>query len=175
MHITETERLVIREFEENDTNDLYEMLGDRETMECLEPPYDKASTEKFLQSFCIGKKGALAAVNKDGGKVIGYLLFNCPDCPNIYELGWIINKSYWKQGYAYEACSALIGYAFDTHKADKIFAETVDAAKSVGLMKKLGMKENAEQRKTVKNAAGQSVYMYYYEITKEDYMKTRLR
>lgn len=36
----ETERLVIRNFASTDSNDLYNILGDAETMKNCEPAYD---------------------------------------------------------------------------------------------------------------------------------------
>ena len=44
------------------------------------------------------------------------------------------------QGYAFEACRALLGYAFCRMGAHKVFAETIDGGRLVRLMEKLGMK-----------------------------------
>ena len=72
MHI-ETPRMLIRNFIPEDANDLYEILGDAETMEYSEPPYDWDKTKQFLASFCIARGRAVAAVHKESGKVIGYI------------------------------------------------------------------------------------------------------
>lgn len=71
----ETARMIIREFTPGDAEDLQEILGDDETMKLCEPAYSYEKTRKFLEDFCIGRKGALAAVQKESGKVIGYILF----------------------------------------------------------------------------------------------------
>ncbi len=134
----ETARLWIRDFRLEDAKDLHEILGDEETMRNCEPPYDFEKTKDFLESFCIGQHGAVAAVGKQSQKLIGYILFNEIE-PGAYEIGWFFNRSYWRQGYAYEACKAVIDYAFRELNAHKVFAETTDGVKSVGLMKKLGM------------------------------------
>lgn len=107
----ETPRMIVRDFTLEDAADLQEILGDDETMKYCEPAYDFEKTEKFLTSFCIGRKGAVAAVHKESGKMIGYILFNEID-EGIYELGWFFNRSFWRQGYAYESCKAVIDYAF---------------------------------------------------------------
>ena len=83
----ETPRMIVRDFIPEDAADLQEILGDDETMKYCEPAYDFEKTEKFLTSFCIGRKGAVAAVHKESGKMIGYILFNEMD-EGIYELGW---------------------------------------------------------------------------------------
>ena len=57
----ETERMMVRSFQEGDLPDLQEILGDAQTMVYMEPPYTLEQTARFLQDFCIGRKGALAA------------------------------------------------------------------------------------------------------------------
>jgi len=134
----ETKRLVIRGFLPEDAAELHEILGDPETMRYAEPPYYFEKTKDFLASFCIAQNGALAAVSRESGKLIGYILFKEYE-KDVYEMGWFFNRAYWRQGYAFEACRAVIDYAFEERKARRIFAETADPVKSVGLMKKLGM------------------------------------
>ena len=99
----ETTRMIIRDFTPEDAADLHEIFGDDETMENCEPAYNFEKTKEFLTSFCIGRKGAVAAVHKESNKVIGYILFNEAD-EGVYEMGWIYNRSFWRQGYAYESC-----------------------------------------------------------------------
>ncbi len=70
----ETPRMIIRDFTLGDAADLHEIFGDDETMENCEPAYDFEKTKEFLTSFCIGRKGAVAAVHKERNKVIGYSL-----------------------------------------------------------------------------------------------------
>lgn len=86
----ETPRMIIRNFMPEDAADLHDIFGDDETMENCEPAYDFAKTTAFLTSFCIGRNGALAAVHRESGKVIGYILFNELD-KGVYEMGWIYN------------------------------------------------------------------------------------
>lgn len=134
----ETPRIIIRNFIPEDDADLHEIFGDAETMKYSEPPYDFDKTKQFLESFCIKSGRAVAATHRESGKVIGYILFSEIQ-PGEYELGWFFNRYVWRQGYAYEACKAVIDYAFHTMEVQKIFAETIDGVKAVGLMQKLGM------------------------------------
>lgn len=167
----ETERLIIRVFRREDLDELFEILGDEETMQFLEPPYDRDKTEKFLQEFCIDRKGALAVTLAPSDRLIGYLLFNRCGGHNMYEMGWVFNKSFWRQGYAYEACSVLINYAFSELGVHKVFAETVDAGKSVPLMEKLGMKREGVQRGHVLSFDGKWIDMYLYGLLREDFLR----
>lgn len=168
----ETQRMMIRHFTPEDAADLHEILGDDETMENCEPAYSFEKTERFLTSFCMDRKGAVAAVHKESGKMVGYILFN-EAAQGVYEMGWIYNRSFWRQDYAYEACQAVIDYAFVKRKAHKIFAETIDDVKSVGLMQKLGMQLEGVQRSQTKDNHGQWADLYLYGLLEDDWKKAR--
>lgn len=169
MHI-ETKRLIIRDFLPEDTQALYEIFGDEETMENCEPPYDLEKTRNFLHTFCIGRRGAVAAVEKGGGKLIGYILFKEYE-PEVYEMGWIFHRAFWRQGYAFEACKAVMDYGFRERKAHKIFAEAIDPVKSVGLMKKLGMKPEGIQRSQTRDNHGNWADLYVYGLLAEEILQ----
>lgn len=164
----ETERMIIRDFLTDDAIDLHEIFGDDETMEMCEPAYDFEKTEEFLNDFCIGRKGAVAATLKESGKVIGYILFKDYE-EDVYEMGWIFNRTFWGKGYAYESCSKVIDYAFEELNVHKVFAEAIDVVKSVGLMKKLGMVQEGVQRSHTKDNHGKWVDFYLYGMLKEDW------
>lgn len=166
--ILETERLLVRPFTMEDAADLQAILGDPETMTFVEPPYDPERTAAFLRDFCIGRGGALAAALKSGGPVIGYLLFHAVE-PDVYEMGWIFHRGYWRQGYAYEACAALMKHAFEELGAHKVFAETVDPVKSAGLMRKLGMRPEGAQRESVSEQEGRWQELHVYSMLAKEY------
>ena len=163
----ETARLIVRDFVPEDATALQEILGDSVVMENVEPAYTLDKTTEFLHSFCIGRRGAVAAVEKDSGRLVGYLLFKGP-AEGVYEMGWIFRRDVWRQGYAYESCKAVIDYAFDELQAHKIFAETIDGDKSVGLMKKLGMRLEGIQRSHVRDNNGNWTDLYFYGLLAED-------
>lgn len=157
----ETGRMIIRDFDMRDAQDLQDILGDEETMALCEPAYTPEKTTAFLRTFCIEKHGAFAAVHRESGKVIGYILFHELE-EGVYEIGWFFNRNFWRQGLACEACQALIDYAFDHMHIHKIFAETIDSQRSVRLMEKLGMKQEGVQRSHTKDPAGAWRDLYLY-------------
>ena len=166
MHL-ETRRLIIRDFRAEDASDLQEILGDGEVMAHCEPPYTPAQTEAFLRSFCMERHGAVAAVHRDTGRVIGYILFRETEA-EVYEIGWFFNRHYWRQGYAYEACRAVLDEAFDGLRAHRVFAETTDGVKSLGLMRKLGMRPEGLQRSHTREPDGRWADMHLCGLTAED-------
>jgi len=167
----ETDRMILRDFTMGDLDDLYEIFSDAEVMENTEPPYDRAKTDAFLRDFCIERepKGAFAAALRETGKVIGYVLFKSIDEPEIYEIGWIFNKAYWRKGYAYEICSRLIRHGFEEMQLHKICAEAIDTEKSVPLMRKLGMVLEGVQRKHTRSNDGEWRDLHWFAVLEEDY------
>lgn len=165
--LIETDRMIVRDFNPDDVHDLHEIFCDDETMQNCEPAYDFQKTQEFLEAFCIAKRGAVAAVLKDSKKVIGYILFK-PWEENIYEIGWIFNKKYWRQGYAYEACSELMAYGFCEMNIHKVVAETIDTQKSIPMMEKLGMKREGIQRSQAKDHLGNWTDLYLYGKLRSD-------
>ena len=164
----ETERLILRSFDMADAVDLYTILGDAETMAYVEPPYNLKQTEAFLRDFCMGRQGALAAVLRKTGQVIGYLLFKELE-PGVREIGWIFSHDFWRQGYAYEACSTLVRYAFEELNVHKLVAETIDHVKSAGLMRKLGMQREGIQRLHTTDNEGRWQDLHLYGLLETDY------
>ena len=164
----ETPRMIIRDFIPEDAGDLHDIFGDAETMKYCEPAYDFEKTKEFLTSFCIGRNGAVAAFHKGSGKMIGYILFNEYEA-GVYEMGWIYNRCFWRQGLAFESCKAVIDYAFTELNAHKIFAEAIDAVKSVGLMQKLGMQLEGIQRSQTKDLQGNWADLYFYGLLEDDW------
>ena len=173
--LLETERMILRDFTLEDLDDLHEIFSNPIVMENIESTYSLEKTRSFLISFCIERnpKGAFAAVLKETGKVIGYVLFKSIDEPEIFEIGWIFNKDYWRKGYAFEICSRLIKYGFEEMKLHKISAEAIDEVKSIPLMKKLGMKQEGTQRKHTKNNKGEWTDLFWYSILDEDYFTSK--
>ena len=77
--------------------------------------------------------------------------------------------SFWGKGLAFESCKAVIDYAFAERKAHKVFAETIDAGKSVGLMQKLGMQLEGIQRSQTRDNHGNWADLYFYGLLEEDW------
>ena len=126
-----------------------------------------------LSNYLLMRGTAFAAQERLSGKVIGHLLFikQLPgEEAGIYEIGWFINQKYWRRGFPFEACKALINYGFETLDLHKICAETIDSNKSVKLMEKLGMrKEGVFCLHTLDNA-GDWADLYWYAILKADWL-----
>ena len=63
----------------------------------------------------------------------------------------------------------MIDHAFRELNAHKVFAETIDGVKSVGLMQKLGMKLEGTQRSQTKDNEENSEDLYLYGLLEEEW------
>ena len=138
----ETERLIIRPFNETDIKDVFEYLSDETVMEYVEPimTFEKVST--FVHNAGIKNNLIFAIASKNTNKVIGHLIFHKYTNRKIYEIGWIINKEHWNKGYAMEVSRKIIKYGFEELKLIKIIGETEEKnTKSIKTLEKTGMKK----------------------------------
>ncbi len=115
----ETTRLIIRNYEEKDLNDLYEYLSDEETVS-FEPytVFSLEETKKNLE-WRISSDEIFAIELKTTGKMIGNIFLGKRECETL-ELGYALNKKFQKNGYAFEACSTMCKNAFlnGTHRIE---------------------------------------------------------
>lgn len=119
--LLETNRLIIRRFQEVDWKDLHEYLSDEEVV--FWEPYG-VYTEEESKKEAVGRANSdifWAVCLKDSNKVIGNLSFQKQDF-DTYEIGYVFNKKYQKQGFATESAKAIINYAIKELNARRIIA-----------------------------------------------------
>lgn len=102
-----TRRLYLRELKTNDTDSLFEVLSDPQTMHYIEPPYSLEKTRSFVQHAGITNKLVFALILKNTSKLIGHVIYH-PYEENGCEIGWIIHRDYWHMGFASEITEVLI-------------------------------------------------------------------
>ena len=126
--IIETERLILREYTWDDFNDLYEILSCPITMSYYPKPYDEEGTKKWI-NWCLNSYknegfGLWAVCLKDSNKFIGDcgLSIQNIDGEKLPEIGYHINKNYWKKGYAKEAANAVKKWAFENTKYETLYS-----------------------------------------------------
>lgn len=97
------------------------------------------------------------------GKHIGAVGIYFED--GVGELGWIINKKYWRNGFAYEAAKALVSY-FTEHMGTAHFIAHCDTENTASykVMEKLGMTRTGEWGGRRNRAAAEDSFEYQYEL-----------
>lgn len=135
----ETDRLILRKFEENDTEAVYRIFSDKEVNTFLPwyPVKDREEAERFFKERLKGKKYCFAVCLKRENEPIGYV--NAED-DDSHDFGYGLQKEYWHQGIVSEACEAVVrvlkedGVPYITATHDR------NNPRSGAVMKRLGMK-----------------------------------
>ena len=83
----------------------------------------------------------------------------------IGEIGWIVNKNYWRNGFAYEAAQALVDY-FKNNMGTTHFIAHCDTENvaSYKVMEKLSMTRTGEWGGRRNRSAKQDSFEYRYEL-----------
>ena len=141
MHI-ETQRLIIRGFTPNDWRDLQQMIVQKEASEYA--VYDhqwpvSAEEIKSIVRWFVDKPNYFAICTREP-KMIGYILLLDTEKTDELSIGYCFNEDYMGKGFAVEACTALLTYAFDKLKAKKVICNTARKNEpSCRLLNRLGM------------------------------------
>lgn len=117
----ETERLLLRDFKNEDYDDLYEFLSQRKDEPYEGYPGITYENGKEHLKYRVGSDEFIAIVLKENSKVIGNVYMGKREF-EAKETGYIINKDYQRKGYASEAIKAVIQSQFDNN-IHRIFAE----------------------------------------------------
>ncbi|OOE32480.1 GNAT family N-acetyltransferase [Salinivibrio kushneri] len=111
-------RIVLRSIQTDDSDDLFEIYGDIQTMEFASDPAFTSKDmivqmlESVVQLEKSGESLEWAVMEKVTNKVIGTCgLHSFSDKGNSCEVGCLLNSSYWRQGYMSEALSLLFSHA----------------------------------------------------------------
>jgi RimJ/RimL family protein N-acetyltransferase len=134
--ILQTPRLVLRQFIEDDVDNLFTLNSDPEVMRYITggKPTPREEIRDQLIPFHLGVYGRLdrlgtwAAESSATGEFLGWFHFRpghgSDDIANI-ELGYRLLRSAWNQGYATEGSRALVRMGFTDLGVERVFALTM--------------------------------------------------
>lgn len=146
----ETKRLILRELEYSDKDDLFEMDADPDVHLFIEinpvKSIDEITTvigmlKKQYEKFGIAR---WAVVDKFTNECMGWAGLKYFDFPfnyhtNFYDLGYRFKKKHWGKGFATESSTAILDYGFNTLNTETIFAITDPKNEnSIKVLTKLG-------------------------------------
>ena|SRR5687767_5839650 len=127
----ETERLVGREWREDDGEAAFAIYGDPEVMLGLarEPEPDlETQRENLLAAIARYRErpkgtGFWALERKEDGRVVGAsVVKELPDDEGKFEVGWHVAREFWGNGYASEGAREAISIAFHHLPIERIHA-----------------------------------------------------
>lgn len=124
----ETERLLLRNYSLEDFDSLYEIMSDPETMQHYPAPFDEERTRGWitwnLDNYEKYGFGLWAVVLKETGEFIGDcgITIQNIDGDLLPEIGYHINKKYWRRGFAKEAARAVRDWFFENTEYNMIYS-----------------------------------------------------
>ena len=170
--ILTTDRLVLREYCSEDFHWLYQILSDKETMKHYPKPYDEAGVERWLEwSLDNYRKhgfGLWAIELRQTGEPIGDagITMQPIDGEWLPEVGYHIDKKYWRQGYGSEAARAARDWAFKNRDFGELYSYmTVENGPSQATARSIGMKKIKEYSDKDENLA-------VYKITRDEWLNS---
>lgn len=142
----ESERLYLRELRSDDLDSLAAILCDDESMRFYPSAFSKEKViswiKKNIENYTLYGHGLWAVILKENDSFIG----DCGITPQeiegamLPELGYHIHKKHCNKGYATEASSLCIKYAFENLKIKKLYTYTSkDNGPSIRVAQKNGM------------------------------------
>ncbi|RYF20448.1 MAG: N-acetyltransferase [Flavobacteriales bacterium] len=148
--LLETERLILREFRNEDVTGMFELNSNPEVqMYVGNKPIASLSQAmdeiNFIQDqYLKNGVGRLAVIAKETGDFLGWgglklITEEMNGRKNFYELGYRFIPKYWGNGYATEVAKASINYGFEKFKLDTIYAITdLENQASKNVLQKVG-------------------------------------
>lgn len=180
----ETERLVLREVVESDYSAIYDIYCDEgavkyqqiKAMSTMEQA--KKAVEFFINGFKNKKFIRWCITLKENSDVIGLItLHDFDDWNSKAEIGYMLNKKYWRQNIMSEATIKVIDYAFEVIELNRIEAlidpENIASIKlniKLGFAKE-GLKKEAAYNKRTEKYEDRLIFGIIKSCTKTNNIK----
>ena len=167
-----TERLVMRPLSTDDLDSVHTYASDYENTKFMVwlPNDTKEETAQFLSGVAKEwKKESPScfefAITLDGVQ-IGAISCSLNEERDEAEFGWIINKRYWKKGYAAEAAFAIKDFAINELNVKRLTANCdYRNSDSYRLMEKIGLKLESDSGTRTYHKSGETAKEFVYSLT----------
>lgn len=150
LHIAQTDRLTLRQWQDSDRKPFADLCADPEVMKfflssVLDPKIANERINKWSKLIAARGWGFWAVELTENRKFLGFAGLQAPDDTHPFspcvEIGWRLAREYWGRGYASEAATGVLSFAFDALGLPDVIATTaVGNHRSSAVMKRIGMK-----------------------------------
>lgn len=144
--IFETERLLVRPYTKEDTDNFFAMNGDEEIVRYIRPAKSREECDAFLLETIAAvnanpQMGRWAVDEKNTGRFVGSFAVIFIAGTEMIQLGYALLKNEWGKGYATELTKAGINYVFTVMQLPLIYAVTeIEHTTSQQVLLKAGFK-----------------------------------
>ena len=176
--ILETKSLILRPWNEHDSEDLYKYASDSE----IGPPagwmpHTSVEHSREIIRAVLSAPETYAVCLKEDGKPVGSIGFHRNDLAeddDEYELGYWIGKPYWGKGLIPEASREMLRHAFEDLKMNRIWCGYYDGnIKSRRVQEKLGFVYHHTTEGIELTLLGEIRTGHVMLLTLEDWQKSR--
>ncbi len=171
MLIFETERLIVRQYNLQDAGIFFLLNSNEEVMRYIRPVVSKEDSYKFLvqniwQYADYPKTGRWAVTEKTSNCFVGsFSLLVMDNDKNKLHIGYALLPDFWGRGYASELLKQGIGYFFNNHPFDQLYAITeIHNVPSQKVLLKAGFLQTKSANEGEKE-------IYIYTINREEALK----
>lgn len=126
--ILETERLSLRELGPDDLDFLASMMADPEVSHHYDRRFSREAADEWLhrqlERYHTDGHGLWLAIEKATGKPVGQvgLIMQTVEGQKRPEVGWLLDRKFWGNGYATEAATAVRDAAFNRWNYAEVIA-----------------------------------------------------
>lgn len=175
----ETGRLILCQFRETDFESVHAYASCYDNVKYMPwGPNDESDTKAFITRAITESEETpcrdyeYAAVLKETGKLIGACSISLKGKDEA-ELGWILNRNYWQQGFGTEMGAFLLRFGFEDQKLRRIIAHCdTENHSSYRVMERIGMRREGtliENRPANKQSGKKYCDEYSYAILRDEY------
>ena len=178
----ETQRLILRPFEESDAEDLYKYASDPDVgLVCGWMPHKNVEESLYIIQNVFTNPEAYALCLKTDNKVIGaieLMLNGNTDSTNRddeCELGFWIGKPFWGQGLMPEASKEMLRHAFEDLGMRTVWCGYHDGNdKSKRVQEKLGFVFHHTSKNVFVKLTGETITRHINHMTKEQWKSNNI-
>lgn len=170
--VLEADRIRLRQFTQEDAEDVYEYASDEQTVRYLN--WEGISTmeqaHNIIDNF-YAEDGIYAIELKESRRCIGCISFKVIPEHEKADFGYVLKRKYWNQGYMTEALKVIIQFGFDELELNRF--EAIHYAGNEGsgkVMAKCGLIKEGYGVSELK-VKGSFRDVIHYGITKEQWKK----
>ena len=164
-----TARLTLRMVEDTDADDFQRICSDAEIASwagAIPIPYPEGEAAGWIASqreqLARGEGSSFAIVETSSGRVVGDVSLRVEPVDHRAEIGFILDRAHWGNGYATEAVAAVVRSAFEDMGLNRLYAYVyVTNAASIRVFEKLGFVREARLRENaMHNGAFEDDWLY---------------
>ena len=177
-----TKRLILREWELSDADEMFDYARDPEIGPSAgwAPHGDVGESRRVIEMFRESSDEIYALVLRETGKVIGSIGLHdraqegMQSSERSREIGYVLTRSLWGKGLVPEACARLIIHAFQDDLADEVWCGHYSFnVRSRSVVIKTGFRYVGTIRKKLDKLDGREVDLLAYRMTRDDFEELR--